>query len=141
MTGKSGTKRSKHKQQSAVKISPRITGTTRTLLEKLIEQREKHLEKHPDHAEKVGEILKGMFPIAKSDDLNKDTLLEEKLKKLKALGGKKGGCGCGSGGKTGGCGCGCDGGKMGGDCGCTTGGKRKSKRSAKRSAKRSPRRK
>jgi len=127
MSGKSGTKRSKHKQQSAVKISPRITGTTRKLLEQLIEQREKHLEKHPDHAEQVGEILKGMFPLAKSEDSDKDDKLQAKLAALKKLGDKKGGYGC-------------DDRKMGGDCGCT-GGKRKSKRSAKRSAKRSPKRK
>ena len=128
---------------SHVRISPKITGETRKVLEEIIALRESHLEKHPAHKEEVGKILTGMFPLAKGDSPNKNELLKEKLKELKELThSKKGGCGCGCGAGTGG--------KMGGcDCmgGSKMGGKRRSKRSkksktgGKRSAKRSQKRK
>jgi hypothetical protein len=136
-------------QKGYLRISPKITGETRKLIEDLVARREAHLQKYPTHTEEVGEILKGMFPLAKSDNPDKNQLLKEKLKKLEKLGDKKGGCGCGcDNSATGGCwcndsskkgGCGCDGGK--------TGGKRRSRRSkksktgGKRSAKRSLKRK
>jgi hypothetical protein len=126
-----------------VRISPKITGETRKVLEEIIALRESHLEKHPEHKEEVGKILTGMFIIAKGVDPSKNEDLKKKLKELKELAhSKKGGCGCGcessSSGKTGGCDC------MGGS---KMGGKRRSKRSkksktgGKRSAKRSQKRK
>ena len=92
-----------------VRISPKITGETRKVLEEIIALRESHLEKHPEQ---------------------KDLTHSKK-------GGCGCGCGAGTGGKMGGCDC-MGGSKMGGkrrskrSKKSKTGGKRSAKRSQKR---------